>query len=357
MENVLIYRLGSLGDTLLALPALHAVKRRYPRSRVTLLTNRPVHVKAPPMLAVLEHSGLVDDVIDYDLGLRSWEKLQQLRRTIRGRNFSLAINLAEARGWAKSFRDFWFLRSCGISKVIGTAWRGRDLRCQADPRSGLYEWEADRLARRVRKLGEVRSADPELWDLRLSETELVQARETLRAGGIGGGFLALSVGTKVEVKDWTEPNWLGLMQNLRATHPNLPIVAVGSAEESDRSKRCLALWPGPTLNLCGQISVRAVAAVLDRARLFIGHDSGPMHLAATMGVPCVAIFAARNLPGQWFPRGHRNAVIYHQTECFGCGLEVCTAHQKKCILGISVDEVAAAVRQRLPALKIPVGTL
>jgi ADP-heptose:LPS heptosyltransferase len=200
-------------------------------------------------------------------------------------------------------------------------------------------------------------ADPALWDLRLNESELAQARDTLSAAGIEGGFLALSVGTKVEVKDWTEPNWLGLMRDLQATHGAMPIVAVGSAEESDRTERCLALWRGPKLNLCGRISVRTVAAVLGRARVFIGHDSGPMHLAATMGVPCVAIFAARNWPGQWYPRGQRNAVIYHQTECYGCGLEVCTAHHKKCIMGITVSEVGAAVRQILPALRTPTAVV
>jgi ADP-heptose:LPS heptosyltransferase len=68
-----------------------------------------------------------------------------------------------------------------------------------------------------------------------------------------------------------------------------------------------------------------------------------MHLASAAGTPCVAIFSARNLPGQWFPARSGHKVLYHKTDCFGCGLEHCTIERKKCILSISVDEVCGAV--------------
>jgi ADP-heptose:LPS heptosyltransferase len=70
-----------------------------------------------------------------------------------------------------------------------------------------------------------------------------------------------------------------------------------------------------------------------------------MHLAASVGTSCVAIFSARNRPGIWFPFGSAHQLIYHQTECFGCNLEVCTIEKKKCISSISIDEVIAAARR------------
>ena len=102
-------------------------------------------------------------------------------------------------------------------------------------------------------------------------------------------------------------------------------------------------WVGPTLNLAGKLTPRESAAVLERARLFIGHDSGPMHLAAALGTPCVAIFSARNKPGVWFPRGDGHKIIYHQTECYGCGLTVCEKYGAKCIGSVTVEEVEAGV--------------
>jgi len=70
---------------------------------------------------------------------------------------------------------------------------------------------------------------------------------------------------------------------------------LGAADEQVRTELLLANWPGPKLNLCGQLSVRQSAAVLTHARVYLGHDSGPMHLAAAVGIPCVAVFSSRNL--------------------------------------------------------------
>jgi heptosyltransferase-3 len=97
--------------------------------------------------------------------------------------------------------------------------------------------------------------------------------------------------------------------------------------------------------LSSSLSPRESAAVIQQADIFLGVDSGPMHLAASVGTLCVSIFSARNLPGIWFPFGSAHENIFRKTECFGCNLGVCTIEKKKCILSISVDEVVAAARR------------
>jgi ADP-heptose:LPS heptosyltransferase len=77
--------------------------------------------------------------------------------------------------------------------------------------------------------------------------------------------------------------------------------------------------------------------------MFVGHDSGPMHLAAAVGIPLVAIYSARALPRMWYPRGHKYQIIRHKTDCEDCKLEICIEQKKKCILSITVDEVMQAV--------------
>ncbi len=86
---------------------------------------------------------------------------------------------------------------------------------------------------------------------------------------------------------------------------------------------------------------------MELATLFVGHDSGPMHLAAAIGLPCVAIFSAHNKPGPWFPFGEGHRVIYHKVECYDCGLEKCERYAKKCIASITVDEVLEAATELL----------
>src|SRR5208337_2816669 len=102
-------------------------------------------------------------------------------------------------------------------------------------------------------------------------------------------------------------------------------------------------WLGAKVNLSGRLLPRESAAVLSHATVFVGPDSGPMHLASSFGVPCVRVFSARMAPGMWFPNGLRNQVIFHPTECMGCQLETCVVMKKKCTTSITVDEVERAV--------------
>jgi heptosyltransferase III len=110
------------------------------------------------------------------------------------------------------------------------------------------------------------------------------------------------------------------------------------------------------LNLCGQLSPRETAAVMEGAAVFMGPDSGPMHLAASVRIPCAIAFSARGKPGVWFPAGNENQVVYHKVDCFGCNLETCTVEAKKCLTSISVDEMYEAV-MRASKLALQVSQL
>jgi len=98
------------------------------------------------------------------------------------------------------------------------------------------------------------------------------------------------------------------------------------------------------LNLTGNTSLVSLPALIKRAEWVVTNDSGPMHLAAAVQTPCVAIFSARQPAGVWFPFGERHSVLYRPVDCRGCGLETCIVERKKCILSIRVDEVMDEVR-------------
>jgi heptosyltransferase-3 len=344
-ERVLVYRLGSLGDTLLALPAFHLIRHRFPRAKVTLLTHVPTGTKAAALVSILEHTELYHDVISYPLRLRSFGQLRVLWNEIALRRFDVAIHLAEDRGRRKSLRDYLFFRACGISRVFGLPWHNHYPPARLP--DGWSEWEAKRLVRRLASLGSVNLKEERWWDLRLTANEHRAADELLAT--LQSPFIAASLGTKVEVNHWTETNWCSLLELVHKRWPGLGLVMLGARDEFASCERCLRGWFAPKLNLCGLVPPRVSAAILRQACLFLGHDSGPLHLAATVGTPCVGIFSARNRPGQWFPRGKQSVVIYHRTPCFGCGLEICSEHKKKCILSITVEEVLGAVENQLSA--------
>lgn len=346
-RRVLIYRLGSLGDTLVALPALQLVARAFPNAERRMLTNFPVDVKAPPAASVLENTGLVHGFLRYAVGTRSPRELLALWwRLVRWRP-DVLVYLAPARGIRGVRRDEMFFRLCGIRSFIGVPKTEKMQHHQWDENAQMFEPEAARLVRTIRELGDGRLDAPESWDLHLTAGEKEAAGEALRVAD-GLPLIAVSVGTKVQSKDWGRENWRALLYEVARSYPGYALALAGAPEEREASEFAAGGWRegggGFVVNLCGRLSPRESAAAFARARLFIGHDSGPMHLAAAVQTPCVAIFAARNKPRVWFPYGSQHRVLYHKTECWGCGLETCIVERKRCLTSITVDEVMTQIR-------------
>ena len=338
-KRVLLYRLGSLGDTVVALPCFHLIARIFPDAERRLLANIPVNSKAPAAALILGESGLVHSYMSYPVGMRDLKNLRRLSAQIREWKPDLLVYLAASRGIGRTLRDVCFFRASGVKRVVGLSWS----RYRRVAQDGAYESEASRLARSVSEIGDARPDDPESWDLRLSASERMRARERMRDWPGRNNFVALSLGTKVEVNDWGVSNWRRLLARLGNRYPGLGLLLIGVTEERDLSSNAAAEWRGPVLNLCGVTSPRETAALLGSARLFLGHDSGPVHLAAAVGTCCVAVFSARNLPGVWFPFGADHRVIYHDVPCKGCGLETCMKFEKRCITSVSVDEIFSTV--------------
>ena len=349
-SRILIYRLGSLGDTIIALPAFHAIKKAFPTSHITLLTNSPVTSKAAPVEAILGLDYFFQDVLYYPVGTRRPSILLKLLFSIYQKNIDCIINLNAFRSEFATLRDQAFFRITGIKSFYGFQLSTQDKYPQPDPASGEVEWEASRIARRVASFSQVDLENEKFWDLRLKEEENRQAKALLEEVSNQDRLIAFSIGTKVQSKDWGIKNWVELSNRLSRRLRGWSVVFLGSQEEAEDSEFCSSLWGKVGLNLCGKTSPRVSAAILSKCKLFIGHDSGPMHLAACVGTPCVAIFSARNLPRQWFPRGNKNIIIYNRTNCAGCGLEVCTIEKKKCLISISVEQVEHAVLSQLQGL-------
>ncbi len=350
IRRVLVYRLGSLGDTLVALPSLHLVARAFPNAERRMLTNVPVASRAPAAAAVLGDSGLVHSYEHYPLGMRAPSQLLAVLRRVRRFRPQVIVYLKATGDVRIARRDALYLRLAGARRIIGMPATDADCAPLTLP-DGSFEPEAFRLLRSVRALGDPDIMSPALWDLRLSTAEHDVARRSMEPLA-EKPFFAVSVGTKVQAKDWGVHNWWELLRQLAMAYPGYGLLLAGAREESATTEQAAAGWrsiagAGPAVNVCGLLSPRESAAAFAKAAVFIGHDSGPMHLAAVVGTPTVAIFAARNQPRTWFPVSASHCVLYHQVDCWGCGLETCVEQRKKCLLSITVNEVLLGVREMM----------
>jgi ADP-heptose:LPS heptosyltransferase len=348
VARVLIFRTGYLGDTVVALPALRLIASAFPHAARHVLTQFNEHgAKAAPLAQLLAGTGLVDGYIQYPSHVRKAADLLALRRAIRQFRPDVLIYLAPGLdGQLKIWRDILFFRSCGISRIVGAPQSPGLLKPQRVD-SELFEYEGARLLRCLRTLGELSLDVDGAFDLNLTSHERASGDAALAGLPEDSSILVVSIGAKVPVKDWGDSNWSALLHQLSGILQGWSLVMIGSAVERDRSEKLRVSWTGPSLNLCGNISVRLSAAVTERAHLFIGHDSGPMHLAAAVGTTCVAIFSARRLPGVWFPWGRSHHVLYRDVSCRNCNLDVCIQHAKMCIESITVDDVIHEVRSAL----------
>ena len=217
--------------------------------------------------------------------------------------------------------------------------------------SGLWESECRRMLRSIGGIGDTVVSGS--VSLNLSPEELDSAQSLIFHSNVGDNFMVISVGAKVTAKDWGEPNWERFLGCLLQALPRNPmgLAFIGSADEHERSERLARIWTGRTANFCGQTSPRVSAAILANARLFVGHDSGPMHLAASVGTPTISIFSAREQPGIWFPIGQEENVFYRNVPCRDCRLDVCTVNAKRCLTEIDPAEVAQRAAHLLDLAK------
>jgi heptosyltransferase III len=318
--SVLIFRIGSIGDTVVALPCFHAVARAYPRHRRVLLTNAVASARASSVESVLKDSGLIDATVYFPVGSGQLTHSVALLRQLRQLHPEALVYLAPRPGSLSVYRDLAWFVAAGIRNIIGAPLSPRTRDCLTDSTTGELEFEAERLARALRPAIAVDLSAPN-WDLRLSSAEHAVAEKRLSAVAGWRPLLALSPGAKISEKDWGEDRWGALITLLQRRITTLTLVLVGAPDERPLIERLAKLWSGPHVNVCGELTPRESAAVLARCDLLACHDSGPMHLAASQGTRCVALFGTYNKPRRWFPFGHEHDVIYEPRGIRHIGVE------------------------------------
>lgn len=322
-RTVLIYRLGSLGDTVVALPIFNRIAERYPAHRRLVLTNLPVTSAAPTLLSVLGTGKSVHGALTYPVGTRDIGVLRDLRLRIRATGARELVYAMPTRPAAGMWRDLAFLALCGIRCFVGVP-VSRDLReVRIDPKTSVEEPEVERLARALSPLGPFDLGDPTLWDLRLDAEEQFAA-SAVTAPLAGREVVAVNMGGKQAGRDWGEANWAALLDRLALVAADWGLLVVGGADDAARAARLVTRWPGPAVDACGRLAPRETAAALGGARVFIGHDSGPLHLASAVGVSSIGLFGDQNRPRRWHPYLGNNRII----------------HEQRGIAAISVDRVA-----------------
>ncbi|CAK8714344.1 Lipopolysaccharide heptosyltransferase II [Candidatus Electrothrix laxa] len=281
VQRICVIRTAYIGDVIMTLPILPALQKRYPEAEITFLTSTA-------SAAVLRHNKYIDKILTfnpfwfYSGSIKDWlifiKKLRLLR-------FDLLIETrADIRELA--LLAFWIPARFKVSYDVGG---GGYLLTHRVPYPGLCH-KVDYHLHLARYLGcPTEGAEAELF---LSAEEEQETVSILQDQGVTGPFIAIHPGSRLVLKRWFPDRFAQVCKNLFQQY-RLPVVLVGAAQEApltEHIQTALQSQQCQAISLAGVLNIRQLAALLRRAALFLCNDSAPMHIAAAMKTPTIAIF-------------------------------------------------------------------
>ena len=342
VRRILVVRLRSIGDTVLATPSLFALRRFLPHTQIDLLLEDWV---AP----VLEGSDLVDRVIA--IPRESTSARARLARELRASRYDVVYNL---HGGTTATL---FTRATGAKHRVGFGhYQYSRLHNHAAP-SSLEIWQRPSLHSVEQQLALIGWTGVPVTDrpatrLRVNESSLHRVTEKLRAAGMDDlekPFALIHPAAAFDTKQWATENFARVAEELTAR--GLTAIAIVSRKEKRILEALVKHASAPIIGL-SDLSLPEVTALVSRARLFVGNDSGIAHIAAAAGTPCVVIFGSSNV-AHWRPwTTNPNEVVREEMPCQPCHGYFCAEFEKpECILRVPIDRVVGAIDRILDELQ------
>lgn len=340
IERVLVVRLRSIGDTVLATPSLFALKRFLPHAAVDVLVEDWV---AP----VLEGHPHVDNVITVEKG-RAASRIRVASR-LRANRYDVVYNLhggttatiltrATGAKYRVGFETYQYARLHNhLSPSSSTLWR-RDKTHSAEQQLALLGWTGVPVSDRPRT--------------RLAVTPEATAAVTakLRNAGLGDTrFVVVHPAAAFATKQWSAKNFGQVAREL--FDQGFPVVVITTPSQTETVAELQRHASAPVVSF-NDLSLPEITALLAQARLFIGNDSGIAHMAAAVETAAVVVFGSSNT-AHWRPwvsdaPGSAAEIVFEEMDCQPCHGYFCEKFaQPECILRVPVNRVMAAIERVL----------
>jgi predicted lipopolysaccharide heptosyltransferase III len=333
MHKILIIKLRYIGDVLLATPTVRAIKAAWPDVRVTTMVNRGTE-------DVLSGNPDLDEIMVLDKG--SLGAQSRLIAGLRHRQFDTVIDLTD--GDRSAFLSWISGAPVRIGFNDEQRWRGHYY-TKIVPSVPGTRHRVDRDLEALKPIGiQASSKDPQLW---LTPEEEKSADELLDQLGVqrSQSMMILQPGARYWFKAWPQERFAELADRLTA-HYSCQVLIGGSHQDIDLAEQIRQIAKSKPIVMAGRTTIKQFAAIAKKSALFVGSDSGAMHMASAVGTPVVALFGPSN-PREWGPRGGPVEVIYKEIDCRSCFHPTCIKGEENCMRLIAVEEVYAAAHRLL----------
>jgi heptosyltransferase II len=347
--KILIRATNWIGDAIMALPALRAIRQQFPDAKIAILAR-------PHVADLYRGQNISDDLLAYDpkgshAGLGGRERLAQ---ELRAQNFDAALLLQNA------FDAAWLVWRAGIPQRIGYARDGRSLLLtkripvpklgEIPPHEQFYYLEL------LRRVGWINSLPQESCaKLEVSQQDTRGAEELLISAGARKSVVRIAIGAGASygsAKCWPPDRFADFVNRFRL-HTDADVILFGTAAEQQVSDAIAAGINGPSISLIGKTTTADLPALLSRCQLFVGNDSGAMHVAAAVGLPVVAVFGPTD-PHGTAPITSRCTIVQDKPYCSPCFLRRCPIDHR-CMTRVEPEAVDAAARNWLRSAEVASG--
>jgi heptosyltransferase-2 len=345
IKKVLIFEGGGIGDLVMMFPAIHAIQKQFPRATLSFL----VSPSAKDILSLHQKSRMFSEIMNYDLkrGHKGFFKKLKLIMLIRKKGYDLIYAPSRGQGMREAVLMVYLMGSpnrLGFKKgKIGLL---HTLNIEFEEHTPILQQNLSLL----RKAGV--KVETSAITMNIAKKDVASAKSLVTADGMlyPRQLITVHVGSDwmEQYKCWPLKNYIELIRIL-ADDNHTAIILVGNEKEAVTGKKILEkVKRKNVINAMGKTTISQTAAIIYLSDLFIGNESGPLHIASALKIPSVAIFGATS-PDQILSSGQRCIAIRKDIPCSPCythdfALADCKNHFR-CLTGISVSDVLKIVRK------------
>ena len=329
-KKILVIKLSALGDVILSIPSLRALRKKYPEAWISVLVGRKSR-------KIVRNCPYVNDVIVYEEPRRHrlWS-LWKMAQLLAQEDFDIAVDLQNNR--ASHFLSFF----CGAYLRAGHGNGKWSFFLNRKTKGDFVSLPPLEHQFEVLKLIGVPAAEKQL-ELWTEKKEDAAVESFLRSQWVSPSQILVGInpGSSLRwpTKQWPVENFAKLCDEL--ARRNIRVVITGSKEEGGVAEELFGLTRNKPVNAVGATSITELVALVRRCQVFVSSDSAPMHIASAVGVPLLAIFGPTD-PKRHLVPPERYQVFWKEIQCAPCYLRTCPIGHI-CMKKITVQEVLDSV--------------
>ncbi len=339
--NILVFRVGNIGDIICSLPAINELKKKYPKSNILLLTS-PGNINQSGAKDFLYDQFIIDEIISYNLIKGKKIKTYiDLFFKLKKKHIDLWIDLpSQFDGIASQSLRIFFAKICGCKYAYGWQISTINIFKKIQSRYRIFPNEYERLYNIINPSQKLESKENLI---RIPKEDEQYSFNILKDNNFLNRKIAgLAPCAKRSTNLWEVKKFVNIIKYL--IDNDYAVIIFGGKNDIKYCENFTNVFDSNVLSLAGKTTILQSFGILKYCNFLISVDSGVQHMASILNIKTISIFSARDYSRKWYPYGKKNIVIRKNVSCEVCLVEVCKK-DNYCMKSIEAIEVIDTLKK------------